>query len=269
MHLLVNELSKLTGTKIETIRSYRKQGLLHPVQNESNGYYYYTDQDIFKLFQIRRMRMTNMPIEAVRTSTIDNDNPVQVLQETLDDKLNQLEILQRDIDVLKRRIADVSACMTDTGVAQVTYFERDKYDIPMIPTLREDEKTYQAWMNNLVFAPISLHTNKRHIVQNGSDEKLPYTICLGTYEDFLEKFHFPLPEKYYVIPKGLYLTLIVKQKYNEPITYKQLSPLADYAAEHHYVFTTDTTAYLIQSLVENDITYNYYRIRIGIAKDAE
>ena len=263
MHLLINELAKLTNTNVETIRGYRKKGLLHPVQNPENKYYYYTDQDIFKLFQIRVMRQNNVSIRSVQ-SFMNNDDPVRILEESLKQKKEEILQLEKDIDALEHRLSVVKDCIENSGKVIINTYHRTKYDIPLIYTMEHDEKVYKAWLDHIEYTPLSLHIDKELLSTKNQDSRIPYTITLGTYGDFLENLRLPLPQKYYYTPGGQYLCLIIKVSAYERITYEHIRPLIVYAEEHQLEFSTDVTAYLFHTMQECETVYNYYRIRIGI-----
>ena len=67
MKVTVQKLADSIGVTTETIRHYRKQGLLHPVMR-SNGYYDYTADDALTVLLTREMRSYDMALDFIRNS---------------------------------------------------------------------------------------------------------------------------------------------------------------------------------------------------------
>ena len=95
-HMKINELSKLTGIHPETIRMYRKKGLLHP-QKLENGYYDYTAADYVSLAYIRKLRGYSFPIDEI-AGLYQNQDSEHLLsrfrkeKEIIQNKINELQI---------------------------------------------------------------------------------------------------------------------------------------------------------------------------------
>ena len=65
MNVTVQKLADALGVTTETIRHYRKQGLLHP-KAQVNGYYQYTEADALRVLLTREMRSYDMSLESAR-----------------------------------------------------------------------------------------------------------------------------------------------------------------------------------------------------------
>lgn len=53
--MLIGTLSRLTGASERSLRHYEKQGLLHPLRGESNGYREYSEDDVRTVRHIRTL----------------------------------------------------------------------------------------------------------------------------------------------------------------------------------------------------------------------
>ena len=75
----INELSKISGIHVETIRSYRMKGLLHPAKLD-NGYYDYSLSDYVDLTYIRKLRNFSLSIDDIEgTFNSSIENQIEVL----------------------------------------------------------------------------------------------------------------------------------------------------------------------------------------------
>lgn len=64
--LTVQEVSNRTGLSAHTLRYYERAGLLAPVNRSDGGARRYSQRDIDGLLFITRLRLTGMPIRAIR-----------------------------------------------------------------------------------------------------------------------------------------------------------------------------------------------------------
>ena len=104
----VNELSKLTGVNIETIRSYREKGLLHP-EKLKNGYYDYGLGDYISLIYIRKYRGYSIGLNDISSfySAKSNEEILAVIdkeQQILSERIARLEEEKRYLDQVQKLI---------------------------------------------------------------------------------------------------------------------------------------------------------------------
>ncbi len=59
----IQEISKLIGLSIHTLRYYEKIGLIKPVRRNHSGYRCYTERDIAWIRFVNRLRTTGMPVK--------------------------------------------------------------------------------------------------------------------------------------------------------------------------------------------------------------
>jgi DNA-binding transcriptional MerR regulator len=59
--LTIQQVAKLTGLSIDTLRYYERIGLLEPVGRAQNGYRHYTQHDLAWIDLLIRLRDTGMP----------------------------------------------------------------------------------------------------------------------------------------------------------------------------------------------------------------
>lgn len=75
MGLKIGDLSKATGTKVETIRFYEKIGLMPPPERTSGNYRLYTEAHLRRLNFVRHARELGFEIAEIRSLLELSDKP--------------------------------------------------------------------------------------------------------------------------------------------------------------------------------------------------
>lgn len=88
MFLTVGEISKAIGISAETIRYYVKEGLITPHQNEENGYWEYSSDDLMKLTDILFYRTMDLNLKQIKT--IMHGLPLEEIGEVIDERKTEL-----------------------------------------------------------------------------------------------------------------------------------------------------------------------------------
>jgi Cd(II)/Pb(II)-responsive transcriptional regulator len=109
----IGDLAESTGTAIETIRFYEREGLLPAAQRAENNYRMYTPAHAERLAFIRQCRNLDMTLDEIRTLLRLRDAPLQDCGEVnalLDDhiehvnhRIRELRTLQKDLKALRAR----------------------------------------------------------------------------------------------------------------------------------------------------------------------
>ncbi|AKG37282.1 helix-turn-helix domain-containing protein [Paenibacillus durus] len=68
--MLIGELARRAGVTPRTIRHYQELGLLGNVEQESNGYHYYSDESLQRLNKIDVLKKLGLSLEEIQ-SVID------------------------------------------------------------------------------------------------------------------------------------------------------------------------------------------------------
>ena len=84
------ELAKMNKISQRTLRYYDSIGLLHPTIIKENGYRYYSDNDLERLFRILELKKFQIPLNLIKEILDSNDN--DLLKQVL---LNQISLLQK------------------------------------------------------------------------------------------------------------------------------------------------------------------------------
>jgi Cd(II)/Pb(II)-responsive transcriptional regulator len=125
--LKIGELAKRTGSPVETIRYYEREGLLpEPARSEGN-YRVYADTDLERLQFIRHCRSLDMTLEEIRDLLRFRDAPDENCAEVnalLDEhiehvtkRIKELKLLQKNLRGL-RNLCQQAQATKDCGILQ-------------------------------------------------------------------------------------------------------------------------------------------------------
>lgn len=111
----IGDLAESTGTAVETIRFYEREGLLPAARRADNNYRVYTATHVERLAFIRHCRNLDMTLEEIRTLLRLRDAPSEDCGEVnalLDEhighvahRIRELKTLQKDLKALRARCA--------------------------------------------------------------------------------------------------------------------------------------------------------------------
>lgn len=260
----IHEISKLLNVNHETVRMYRKKGLLKPVRNPKNGYYEYTDDDLFSLFFIRKLRGANLSLHTI--SQIFAPKSISDILDDIDREIiglkNHLKALERKLDTLTRTRSHLAECTFAQSEVTIMEAADAKYDI--IDFQNTDETQLKPWLEQPDLCTLSLCIKKELLNQELTGEPLPISPGLGTYKKIIDRHRLPLPDTISVCPKGTYLSCLAELDNLTSIPAEKLLPLQEYARTHGLTFVSNTTAFLICIDRSSKQTKYLFRIRICV-----
>lgn len=118
----IGDLAESTGTAVETIRFYEREGLIPAAQRAHNNYRVYAPAHTERLAFIRHCRSLDMTLDEIRTLLRLRDAPSQNCGEVnalLDEhighvtqRIRELRTLQKDLKVLR------ASCATPHAIEQ-------------------------------------------------------------------------------------------------------------------------------------------------------
>lgn len=260
----INQLSKITGVNAETIRMYRNLGLLKPVQL-SNGYYDYSTDDLRNLLHIRKLRGAGLGLDNIRYMAM-HDNQTEVfdaLQEEYDALSEQIASLQKEQFMLKLTMDHFRLYKDNPGGPVELDVEYDSYSIFPHGDYRADSA---EWIKNINLMTQSLRIPPEFLLSSPLPAKLPVEIGVGTYKNIIDDNNLKIPSNAVCIPKGKYLTVWVTPETDRSISSKQILPLIEYAKNHGYRLTGDSTAFLYRVDQRGKDMKFVYRFRARVEK---
>ena len=109
----IGELAEATGTPVETIRFYEREGLLPPPRRSDNNYRSYDAAHVERLAFVRQCRNLDMTLDEVRLLLRLRDAPAEdggAVDALLDEhighvaeRIRELRALERDLKALRAR----------------------------------------------------------------------------------------------------------------------------------------------------------------------
>ncbi|MFY9510887.1 MAG: Cd(II)/Pb(II)-responsive transcriptional regulator [Rubrivivax sp.] len=115
----IGDLAEATGTPVETIRFYEREGLIPPPRRADNNYRMYMPAHAERLAFIRQCRNLDMTLDEVRALLRLRDAPAPDCGEInalLDEhvghvaqRIRELRVLERDLKALRARCASPHA----------------------------------------------------------------------------------------------------------------------------------------------------------------
>ena len=124
--LSIKDFSRLTGIKQSTLRYYDDLGLFSPIIRGSNGYRYYSPQQITTINSINLLHELDMPIRKV--SDIQNNRSPELMFKVLSEKeevlgaeLTKLERSYNVVRTLKRMIQIGLA--SDENIVETRFYD--------------------------------------------------------------------------------------------------------------------------------------------------
>lgn len=262
-HMKINELSKLTGIHPETIRMYRKKGLLHP-QKLENGYYDYTAADYVSLAYIRKLRGYSFPIDEI-AGLYQNQDSEHLLsrfrkeKEILQNQINELQIRLRYLELEEQHLRE-SSVIEKITVLQSVDEKIDFYDLGYFLTNRH--ATHPVGIYTMMTPTVYISPE----VLNGEfqSETVPIRSGIGTYRHVLDELKTDPPSGAIRIPNGLCVSQVIEIRDFSSIRKEQLEPMISYVKENGLRYQSGTTGFLMNIEKQECETVFRFRIRACI-----
>ena len=269
MKVTVQKLADSIGVTTETIRHYRKQGLLHPVMR-SNGYYDYTADDALTVLLTREMRSYDMTLDFIKNSyhslSIGAYNDLLAEREAA--LQQQLEMLR--LELARMHETRVYASCGVRILGQVEEFDGPPTWAVSVLNRREGFLTGQhldQWVEHFPFTYVSATIPLEDL--QGRRGKEPYDVQVGSGAliHYVEKFGLPLGENAYYQPGGHFIRTCITTGDILSLCPDDLSPLLDYARDHRYTFASCTGGRLlfIENIEESPLYYLLVWVRVDPA----
>lgn len=110
--MTVLELAKRAGVTAETVRYYTRIDFLSPTRDESNGYRYYSDDDLARLLFIRKARSFGFSLgdigDILRESS-QKHSPCPQVRKIMEQRLQETRQRLNDLEKLKARMEHATA----------------------------------------------------------------------------------------------------------------------------------------------------------------
>lgn len=157
MKWTIGEVAELFDISTDTLRYYEKSGLLASNKNSTNGYRYYSYNELVLLMDILFFRNMEVPVADIRQVVTQMD--IGEIKNMLYENERIVEARIRVLTELKKMIAQVASqyklCEECLGVLSIVSAPAFKYKLlgrqpdDLIGMIRKYKKTDWSWMNNI------------------------------------------------------------------------------------------------------------------------
>lgn len=261
----INELSKLTTVKPETIRLYRNQGFLHP-KKLSNGYYDYSMDDFASLIYIKKLREFDFSLKEIQQS--QHEAQLDQFIDHFDHAENRLE---EEIETLKQKIQYIHF-EKDHVLAS---FQENRSDAFLQQSVDEKIDLYPPYINDAFYndkhqffdTTTCIFIPKKILNGEIEDKLIKTKVGIGTYRSLLNRKQLPTPANAIIIPNGLCINQTVYMHTLTSINIKDLAPMMTLSKQLNKPFISDTTGYLVGIHNKDGKTVYVMRIRACVEQN--
>ena len=148
-----NEVAKLAGVTVRTLRHYHQLGLLPEPPRSANGYRDYTAADVARVLRVKRLAALGFPLARIGAILDELDAPdpspasaLEELDRELALEIERLEEQRRTIALLKRERLDVDL---PVRAARISKELVGAFDDDTLPRPSESERAALLLMANL------------------------------------------------------------------------------------------------------------------------
>lgn len=210
----IGEISRLYNISSDILRHYEKIGLIKPDTRDENGYRYYSQQQIWKLNNIRNLR--NLGVGLKEITDFLEERSLTKTKEVIDFQLEKIEEQLKKLWKLKNELIDKKK--------NIEYFERfEEYEVPVI---REIGDRYILYKKGNFHEEWEIDFELKKLKKKGLDDndfiftesEVGTTIKqenweVGKYFDYNSTFVITPDKTENIIKQGKYLTLVFKGSY--------------------------------------------------------
>ncbi len=262
----INELAHLSRVNPETIRMYRNKGLLSPKRG-ANGYFEYSWDDLQNLLYIRKLRGLNLPLSIIASTYGDQDvdRILAGFRKEYDNISTQIDELYRQHFMLQVTMEHYESYRKNLDGVIPIHVPDERFDLPFDDG--NTERIPDEWLGNIDLFTQGLHIPEEFLRAQTLPERVPVQLTMGTYRLILDAHNVAVPPEADCVPSGLYLTARA-ERHGNYIPGAQLQPLLDYAREHSYVLTGESTAFLFRVSCDAEGMCFTYRLRVHVSEKA-
>ena len=123
----IRDVARATGLTSRTLRHYEQIGLLHPSRVASNGYRFYGETELSRLYKILSLRALELPLATIQIALDDDESleetiqsHLSLLEERRDRTIQQIAVVQQTLHAV-RKGQDMTINEVFAGVDQSQY----------------------------------------------------------------------------------------------------------------------------------------------------
>ena len=123
----IRDVARATGLTSRTLRHYEQIGLLHPSRVASNGYRFYGEAELSRLYRILSLRALELPLATIQIALDDDESleeaiqsHLSLLEERRDRTIQQITVVQQTLHAVQKG-QDMTINEVFAGVDQSQY----------------------------------------------------------------------------------------------------------------------------------------------------
>ncbi|MGO2777899.1 MerR family transcriptional regulator [Glutamicibacter arilaitensis] len=123
----IRDVARATGLTSRTLRHYEQIGLLHPSRVASNGYRFYGEAELSRLYRILSLRALELPLATIQIALDDDESfeeaiqsHLSLLEERRDRTIQQITVVQQTLYAVQKG-QDMTINEVFAGVDQSQY----------------------------------------------------------------------------------------------------------------------------------------------------
>lgn len=179
----ISQVSKIFKITKYTIRHYVDEHLLAPLKDEVNGYYVFSEEDLYRLYQVITFRKIGYSISTIKEILVQNDlvNAFKIAENKIQNKID--ELVQ-----IKSSIQEIIQTQEKTILNEIYFCEKSKRFLKKIPeNLLEEGQVNLFKASNSDFVELE---NIHYLVDTGGNyvtysrsrfDDYDYKLDSGTY----------------------------------------------------------------------------------------
>ncbi len=265
----IHRFSKAVGLRPETIRYYREMGLLHP-EIQSNGFYYYDQNDAIITLMIRELKAYDFSLDTIKES-MQNQTIEDIVDQLKNRETSLIEQI-RQIELELSRMKE-TRIYTECGLRLRNCVEEFNGPATWAVPFNEDSdhfcKTTQLnqWSSYFPFVYASLTIPQDQLISRQENTPFSVKLGLGSLIHYVEKFKLPLDSTCLFQPGGHFIrTCIIVRDINH-ITPQDCDILYQYVHKRHYRFASCTGGRIL--FVEHADTEPLFHLLIWVRVEPE
>ena len=105
----IRDVARATGLTSRTLRHYEQIGLLHPSRVASNGYRFYGEAELSRLYRILSLRALELPLATIQIALDDDESleeaiqsHLSLLEERRDRTIQQITVVQQTLHAVQK-----------------------------------------------------------------------------------------------------------------------------------------------------------------------
>ncbi|MGL5245187.1 MAG: MerR family transcriptional regulator [Sarcina sp.] len=272
---LIGEVCKLFNTTRDTLRYYENIGLIAPKKDKSNGYRYYSVEDLNSLTDIFFLKKLKLPLNDIHKA-IKKSTPLDILEmikdkeKHLQEEMNRIKKLQKTLIAMK---INVQACINDLNKLKtiecnenfvfIEITEKNKFEdfIDIVEGVSDIvDETDILKENFLEYVNFTFLIEDGTVFNKNMNDKIKWGVTLRGNKEDLEKriFH----EKLQVIDKKKYIYTVIKLN---DIEYEHwLDIIKNIILKNNIKVAEPIIGRMLLTEYDNEIATDYYEVFIPV-----